>query len=149
MFSARGNGCGRCVRRLVNKGIWKKANIRQLKTEVEYNEKPRGRVFPIKLVGCDNGYYVNLRRELLKMIMKKSKTKMLEWLSAYFHIKGGNMQRITTVSCQSAQEFADFMAKEFIERNTKIISIAPTGGLISQTDGKVEFHEYIVIWEKR
>jgi len=43
----------------VNKGIWKKANIRQLKTEVEYIEKPRGGAFPIKWVGCDNNDYVN------------------------------------------------------------------------------------------
>lgn len=57
------------------------------------------------------------------------------------------MQHITSVSCQNAQEFSNFIAKEFVERNTKIISIVPTGGLVSPTDGKVEFNEYIFIWE--
>jgi len=40
-FSARGSGCGRCVRTPVLVGIWKNANIRQLRMEVEYIEKPR------------------------------------------------------------------------------------------------------------
>jgi len=41
--------------------------------EVEYNEKPRGGVFPIKLVGCDNGYYVNLNKNCIFVVY------MLQW----------------------------------------------------------------------
>jgi hypothetical protein len=59
MFSARGSGLSRCVRRSVNKGILRNGNIKQLKMEVEYIEKPRGSVFPTNLVLCDNDIYVN------------------------------------------------------------------------------------------